>query len=238
VLRNLKNRLKEILCFKCVGFNPYGRYGVPFALGKYLKHRSNIMLVDVGAHEGSFTRSIDNICSVSRGILIEPQPARASELRTDFPAPRFAVVEAAICDRSGQLELEINNFDATTSILKTKRSLPELSALDVMTRTKVTCRTMTLDTVFNELRVLETDLLKLDVQGAEHLVVRGATQALARTSMVWTEVSFVSLYDGACLFHELHAELYALGFRLAEIESGFRGPDGELLQADALFLKR
>jgi hypothetical protein len=94
-----------------------------------------------------------------------------------------------------------------------------------------------LDDLVSTVRFPRIDLLKLDVQGAEHLVLAGAPETLRRTRLIWTEVSFVRLYDGSCLFHELHGQLRKSGFALAELEGGFRSPTKELLQADALFTR-
>jgi len=81
------------------------------------------------------------------------------------------------------------------------------------------------------------DLLKLDVQGAEHMVLHGGQNTLSKTNMVWTEVSFKRLYEGACLHMEVYDLLARSGFALFELESGFRSASGELLQADALFIR-
>ena len=77
----------------------------------------------------------------------------------------------------------------------------------------------------------------MDVQGAEHLVIRGGRETLTRTKMVWTEISFKRLYEGACLHHEVVDLLSESGFKLYDLETGFRSPQGELLQADALFIR-
>jgi FkbM family methyltransferase len=236
MLRGLKNGLKERLYRRIgVNFNPYG---VPFALGKHLGRNSRIVVVDVGAHRGDFTRSIVQFCGVRRGVLIEPQSEHASRLRGEFEGPQFEVVEAAISDRVGTTQLEINAFDATSSILRIRREMRELSGLDVRSIARVSCRTMTLDVVFEQTKLPHVDLLKVDVQGTENLVFRGGENTLANTSMVWTEVSFKRLYEDACLYSEIYDLLTQRGFALFELESGFRGPSGELIQADALFIRR
>ena len=211
--------------------------GIPPALARHLACKSSISVIDVGAHAGEFTRRLDLFRHIDRGLLIEPQPNRAKELASKFPPPRFEVAAMAVSDHPSVIDLEINGFDPTTSILKTKRDLPQLAGIDVAIREIVRCPVATLDSLVSSERLPQIDLLKLDVQGAERLVVRGAHETLKRTQMVWTEVSFVALYDGACLFHEIHADLNALGFQLAELEAGFRSLQGELVQADALFLK-
>ncbi len=235
MFRGLKNQLKKKL-FEKIGVS-YNPHGVSFTLGKFLKNRTNISLIDVGAHQGNFTTGIDNLCGIDRGVLVELQPARAALLRQQFLPPRFQVVQAAMSDQAGELELEINNFDATTSILKTKRDLPELAALDVRAIAKITCPAVTLDMVFHAAGLSNVDLLKLDVQGAEHLVIRGGQDTLAKTTMVWTEISFKRLYEEACLYNEVFDLLTDAGFRLYDLETGFRTSQGELVQADALFIR-
>jgi len=143
----------------------------------------------------------------------------------------------AASDRIGTGDLEINHFDATSSILPIRRTPPQLRALDVRRRAMVACPTTTLDGVLETEGAEDVDLIKLDVQGAEHLVISGGHATLRRTQLVWIEVSFVRLYDGASLFHEVHDLMGQRGFRLLELEDSFRSPDGELLQADALFAR-
>lgn len=56
------------------------------------------------------------------------------------------------------------------------------------------------------------DLLKLDIQGAERLVLQNATRHLAKAVMVMTEVSFVTLYEGQPTLGEVDGVLRAQGF--------------------------
>ena len=235
MLSAIKNKLKaRILAGAGITYNPHG---VPFALGKHLVERTPIVLVDVGAHEGEFTAAIERMCGVARAILIEAEPARSKALQARFPLPDYEVIQSVVSDREGQIELEINADDATTSILKTKRHLSELALLEVSVHEVVTCQTRTLDSILAAGKYPQIDLLKLDIQGAELLALRGGIAAIQRTKLIWTEVSFMQLYEEACLFHEVYDFLASHGFRLVELESGFRSPDGALLQADALFIR-
>ena len=61
-------------------------------------------------------------------------------------------------------------------------------------------------------QVREVDYLKLDVQGAECDVIRGAVKALSNTLVVHTEVEFVPLYIGQPLFAEVDQALRRNGF--------------------------
>jgi FkbM family methyltransferase len=235
MLSPFKKLVKRYIFSKAgIDFNPYG---VPYALGKYLAHLSNLTLIDVGASRGDFIRSVDQMCGVAHGVLVELQPERARELRSEFREPRFDVLECALSNRPGQLEVEINHDDLTTSILPTKRDLPEVAAIDVRSKGTIVCESLTLDMVADRVGMRNLDLLKLDVQGAEHLVIEGGTNTLSRTKMIWTELSFVSLYDGSCLYSDIVSILQRMGFALFELTPVFRGPRGELLQSDALFMR-
>jgi FkbM family methyltransferase len=192
-------------------------------------------LIDVGAHKGEFTRSIDQFCGISKGLLIEPQRERAANLARNYRPPRFTVLPIALSDRDGSTLLRINASDATTSLLPIKSDLPQLQGLDLSVQSTETCAVRTLDSVLSQWSLSDVTLLKIDVQGAENLVITGGKTTLSKTEMVWTEVSFVALYEGGCLFQELHSQMYEEGFKLVELHAGFRSPCGELLQADALF---
>jgi hypothetical protein len=80
------------------------------------------------------------------------------------------------------------------------------------------------------------DLLKLDVQGYELEVLRGAEATLRQTRAVLCEVSFREFYTGQPLFTEVVAYLGARGFTLHALAEG-TALGAPLVQADALFLK-
>ncbi|MGI8437651.1 MAG: FkbM family methyltransferase [Chthoniobacterales bacterium] len=215
----------------------YNDVGVPFSLAKHLSLGQQITLVDVGARSGDFTRSIASFCDVKRGLLVEVQPQHASNLRRDFRPPRFAVEGCAASDRHGTVQLEVNEFDATTSILPMDRCAREFNDLDVRLRETIECPADTLDAIVERNGITTVDLLKIDVQGAEHLVLAGAHGTLSKTFRVWCEVSFRPLYHRSAVFEDIYRTMHEKGFALVEIEPAYRGPGGELLQADALFVR-
>ena len=56
------------------------------------------------------------------------------------------------------------------------------------------------------------DFLKLDVQGAERLVLEGAAQSLGNVLAIQTEVNFLPIYKGQALFADVDAFLRQQGF--------------------------
>ncbi len=96
-------------------------------------------------------------------------------------------------------------FAATSTL---KQRWPELGE----TGRLQTARTRTLDGLLAEMGFADVDVLVVDVQGAELLVLKGATQTLAQVKAVVSEVSTQALYEGGVLFDELRAFLHGHGF--------------------------
>ncbi len=70
----------------------------------------------------------------------------------------------------------------------------------------------TLDGLLAEIDFAPVDVLVVDVQGAELLVLRGASATLAQAKALVCEVSTLPLYEGGVLFPELREHLAGYGF--------------------------
>jgi hypothetical protein len=77
-------------------------------------------------------------------------------------------------------------------------------------------------------------LLKIDVQGFELAVLKGATKALEHCAYVYCECSEVPLYVGQALFGEIRQFLEGFGFRVSGRFNEYED-NGRLVQADYLF---
>ena len=216
---------------------PSNRYGVPEGLIRALPPSRPISLIDVGAHSGDFTMSIRNHCGLKRALVVEPQPARCKGLLERLGGKGIEIADCALSDHEGFEDLDVLNFDYSSSLLPLVRNDSTIHwGLDLGLRERIRCRVRTLDDLLLQLDWTESiDLLKVDVQGAEMLVLRGAERTLPRVRMVFVEVSFRPLYEGSAVFTDVYGLLRERGFRMLGMEEGFRGTDGELLQSDALF---
>lgn len=98
---------------------------------------------------------------------------------------------------------------------------------------------VTLDSVLGE----SNWFAKLDVQGMELDVIRGATSSLANALGLEVEVEFSEVYSGQPLSHDVFSLLHEAGLEFIDflsthnwVRSGGEGP-GQLVFADALFLR-
>jgi hypothetical protein len=103
---------------------------------------------------------------------------------------------------------------------------------------RVTVKVNRLDDIWETLAVEPQVMLKIDVQGFESAVLRGAEKSLDHIVAINTEVSFVELYEGQVLFHDIYETLIARGFRYMSDVHRIDDPNtGRPLQANALFIR-
>lgn len=217
---------------------PYSRFGLEPGLVHHLPRKRPVTLCDVGANRGDFAAAVEAHCGIRRALLVEPQPALHLELQKRFDGSRFKVSNYALSDHGGAQEFDILGADSCSSLLSVKPESPFVGRqIDVSVKQRLEVKLRTLDDLLAEQQWTgPIDLLKLDTQGTELQVLRGATRTLPTVRVVFVEVSFRSLYEGDALFPEIHQFLSAAGFRFYSIHEVFRDANRELLQADAVFL--
>ena len=79
--------------------------------------------------------------------------------------------------------------------------------------------------------ITDVDFLKIDVQGAERDVLRGASRLLKQALVIHTEVEFVPLYEGQPLFGDVDVELRRHDFMLHKFVGMARGTSALLWPA-------
>lgn len=236
----MKNRLKEFLRSKnkyLLKFNPPPvdeKYRLN--LFKHLEADKQILLVDVGAHNGAFTDLILNYCGIKRGLLVEPLNKSFKFISEKYSdKKKFVLLKNVIGDKDeAEVKFFINSFEETSSLLKIKK-IKELEDVAIDQKGEVVLKMKSLDAACEENGFDEIDLIKIDVQGTEHLVLEGARKTLKKTKMVWIENSFKPLYEGSSVFGDIYEKMNDLDFCLAEISPGHKSSKGELLQVDALY---
>lgn len=134
------------------------------------------VFLDVGANIGLFAlRAAECVGPTGRVIAVEPADVSAGRLERNLALnamAQVAVVRAALSDREGEAELrhvELGDDPQAWSIM------PEAGGADAE---KV--RTTTLDALAEAQGLTRLDLIKMDVEGAEPMVVAGGGATLAR----------------------------------------------------------
>lgn len=159
---------------------------------------------DVGAHIGYDSLKASEIVGESgRVVAFEPNPNTVAQLKSNVEASgaRNVLIQPIACtDRETTLTL----FDSTLGGNSGSTSLSRENA-GPLTRS-YTVRGRRIDDVVRELGLERVDVLKADVEGAELIVLRGATETLRR-------------FHPKLILEVVPRQLANMGTSVAELES-------------------
>ena len=219
---------------------PYTRSGVPLEILNLIPKNRAITFFDIGANVGHFSTSMAAEYRIKKAILAEPVSRLIPILEEKFSDKSvFKILNVAISDSAGEVDFYLDE-DAhfISSLLRIDNKGEELVYMNFRDPVLTKVLTLTLDQIMIQQQLEAIDLLKIDVQGAEHLVLQGGIEALKRTKVIYTEFSFKPVYKGSSVFFDLYKFLYDHDFILTNISPGFTSKSGELLQGDATFVNK
>ncbi len=209
----------------------------PYGSGQ-VRHPAPSTVIDIGGSHGQFAREILHRYPGAVVYSFEPLPECFAELeRLAVNQPRLRPFNLALSDAPGEADFNVSAFNDSSSFQPMRREHLEAWPNTAYART-ISVRKARLDDLFEAGRLARPIFIKIDVQGHEMAVLRGARRLLAASQRVMLECNFARLYDGQPSFDQLYQELKGLGFRLDGMISPLRHPDtGELLSTDLIFYK-
>ncbi len=195
-------------------------------------------VLDVGAHQGSFTDLAIPYFAPEKIWLVEADPEYSAALKAKYSDnPAVTVIPCAISNLSGHVKLRINSHRDSSSILPMESISQRTFGIKMAETGTVEVPAWTLDELFEREKISHVDLMKVDIQGAERLMIESGETALARVDLLYIELSFERFYAGAPLAHEIEALLWERGFRLRSLHESRLGANGALGYTNALFLR-
>jgi len=131
--------------------------------------------IDVGANIGMYTVALATAVGNGGTVLaFEPVPQTSQRLRANLAMNEMtnvSVVDAAAGRSSGIMDIRLANDSAYASLVSVKQGRATGRTLSV--------RVVTLDEIWRERRRPAVSFCKIDVEGAELLVLEGAKEMLA-----------------------------------------------------------
>ena len=185
--------------------------------------------IDVGAYSGEWTRSLLRLFPGTRVLMIEPQETMRPQL--SLLASSCPGLELAATLLGPHSAGSVGFFESATasSVLQDENHHEPPSTFLPMT---------TLDAIVGKKRFPAPDLIKLDVQGYEIEILKGAGHSLNSVEVVQMEVNLIPIYQGAPLAHEAIQFMAGRGFQVYDIGAFFRRPfDNALWQMDVFFAR-
>jgi FkbM family methyltransferase len=210
------------------------------SLRALLREHAIDLILDVGANQGQFARSVLGLGYSGRIVSFEPLPSAHAALQAESQGtPRWEVAErCCLGERAGEVEIHVSENSISSSLLPIR---PEHVAISreahYVAVESVPMRTLD-EVAPRYLGESRAPFLKVDVQGYEDRVLRGARETLERVRGIQIELSFVPVYDGQMLFLPLVEWIVGLGFTPVRFLPSFVDPkNGRWLQADGLFFR-
>ncbi|MCD4671765.1 MAG: FkbM family methyltransferase [Anaerolineaceae bacterium] len=199
-------------------------------LGKEIK-----CVIDIGANRGQFALAARKNFPDARIISFEPLSEPAAVFTSLFQSdPLVTLHEIALGPESNEMTFHVSNADDSSSLLPISTLQNELfHGTDEKEVRKVIVKP--LDAVLCEEDIQAPALLKMDVQGFEKEALQGCKKLLPLFAYLYIECSFVELYVGQSLVHDVIAFLSEYGFGLSGIYNLCYDGKGLAVQGDFLF---
>lgn len=206
------------------------------------------VLLDIGAHKGESVAYLRKAFPNSFIFSIEPDPDSFQAL-TDLKAPNHRCLNLAVSNQSGEMSFYKNEISHTNSLFKVNSKSQDSIRIQNAIKNndtsvfksfnrEIKVRAVTLDDLVDEENMERIDLLKIDVQGAEALVLEGGPKALHKAGAVLLEVSFYDYYEKKTSFHEIEQYLRPAGFELFSISEISQNPmNGRTDWAEVLYTR-
>lgn len=203
-----------------------------------LLNRRISTIFEVGAADGRDSIAYAGLFPNADVYAFEPIPESFAKV-ADLAAaqPRLKPVECAMSDAPGTATFHICAFEDASSLLKPRATGASFDAYQEEMRT-ISVAVNTLDIFCRDHKIDHIDLLKMDAQGAENRILRGASDLLARGAIdvIYTEIQFIESYEGAGLFGEMFDLLRKNDFYLHNLYDLHHNHRGEICWGDAIFV--
>ncbi len=187
-------------------------------------------VIDVGVASG--TPELYSPFPDSYFLLIEPLKDFESDLVSILKRYKGSYVLAAAGSSSGRATFNVHQNHLEGSSLNRESMGTEADGHEV------TVPIVRIDDIIKDKQLTGPYLIKVDVQGAELVVLEGAQQALLEAEVVVLEVSLFEFMKGAPQFYEVVSYMKNRGFVAYDIVPEWNRPlDNALGQIEIVFVK-
>jgi FkbM family methyltransferase len=214
---------------------------IPFFVAMLCDHLQINCVFDVGAHVGQFARALRHHGYRGRIVSFEPVPSAYNMLeRYAERDEAWWTQQLALGAQEQRLPMQMHGDTATTSSFRAatlygRQNLPSMR--NVQVEDVIVTR---LDAVFakytesiGEPRVY----LKLDTQGWDLEVLKGATGCLHHIQALQSEMSVKPLYEGTSDYTVSIGAIRSLGFEISTILPVFRDSRLQLAEFDCVMVR-
>jgi FkbM family methyltransferase len=205
------------------GSAPNSKFGLAAAAQRGLMPKT---VVDVGAYRGEWSRLAKQTWPMSRLFMIEPNLINKSHL-TATAEELGATLHWELLGAQDGTPVQFYVMGSGSSVMNERSAVARSVEARQLRR---------LDSLLGEIE--PPGFLKVDAQGYELQILKGASKILAAFEAVLLEIAVIEVNEGAPLLHEVLAFMKTIGFVTYEITEIHRRPlDQALNQIDIVFVR-
>lgn len=185
----------------------------PYFFNPKVNLKKGDIVLDVGAFIGLssmiFSKKIGE-----EGRVYAIEPVMHDVIKRNIEANKLnniIIIPKAIGNELGKIDIEISDYGGDASITKrdftkghyTMKKVVELSTLDLLV---------------NELELKKIDFIKIDIEGAEELAIRGADKLIKRFRPKWSISSYHIDFDNEPQHNKLVDLMLSYGYEIKQID--------------------
>ena len=242
-MRSLKARLRRFVRRRLgIDFgsrNYFCSWALVQDLGDVIDRQAVDAVLDVGANRGQFRHFLRRVVGY-RGLILSFEPVRAciEDLRPQVARDRrWFLYEFALGRRDETRTLHVSEDSRCSSFLDAAR---ETHGVPLEQAHDEEASIRSLESVFPELKKthgFKRGYLKLDTQGYDLEVIRGAGRALQEFVALQTELSFLPIYEGVPDYATMLAELTSQGFDVCGFYPAATDKQRRAIEMDCILVK-
>ncbi len=177
------------------------------------------IIFDVGANTGQSIKRFNSIFPESIIHSFEPIKECWKKMLINFPSDRFIKNNYALSDKNTNKKFFLNKHSYTSGLNIINKNYDELHKKDKSKKT-IIIKTITLDKYINLNKIQKIDILKIDTQGHELSVLKGAKSSLKKNIFHFVEVEIIlcDYYKKKVNLHEIDRVMWENNFDLFDLQ--------------------
>lgn len=180
--------------------------------------KEGMTIIDIGAHKGTYSVLFASLMNDKGKVLaFEPDPANRSWITKNIQVNGYRCIETY------PFALSDNDGDTTFYAADGMGSLIPNPASKALSQEPITVQTRRLDNFLKEKNILNVDIIKMDVEGADLLVLKGAENTLRNMNLsLLMDIDVHGNSERKELFELLKScgfEIYRIGKKLDPINN-------------------
>jgi FkbM family methyltransferase len=206
---------------------------------------SEIVVVDVGAHRGESLSSLSQMYSGSlKYVGLEPNPDAFMDFESVADALRtgnrqISCLQCAAGPHDGTTQFRLTKASAVSGILQAVNGLSErVPSGDHQVIREIDVDVVSIRSLVSHFSFEKVDLLKIDTEGYDLEVLRGAQDLLMSQSVeaVLTEAFFVPYRVDQAYFWDIASFMNDLGYHFVNLYDARETSQGRLYTGNALWV--